>query len=310
MSKATIIWKSIGTGLVACLLIGAVVWGYRMAPTDEPCVSLEINISDQDERMYLSETELTGLLQTADLYPVGRKQDLVSLHRIEQAIRQHPMVRPAECYMTPRREVKIKLTQRVPLLLVSKADELYFIDTDRRVMPFRERVKDKLLKVTGTVSKQAAATQLADFALWLQDNSYWRNRIALLYQADENKHSNTFSKRVKLGLAPLSALEKKSFECLLVDNLNDNLNSAAAFSLIDNSELTLADWQKIDELFGLNLIDDTPDIPNSLKDLIKQREQARTDNDFAIADKIRQELEANNIIINDTPTGSIWEYKA
>ncbi|MBR0460901.1 cysteine--tRNA ligase [Candidatus Saccharibacteria bacterium] len=138
----------------------------------------------------------------------------------------------------------------------------------------------------------------------------WRNRIALLYQADENKHSNTFSKRVKLGLAPLSALEKKSFECLLVDNLNDNLNSAAAFSLIDNSELTLADWQKIDELFGLNLIDDTPDIPNSLKDLIKQREQARTDKDFAIADKIRQELEANNIIINDTPTGSIWEYKA
>ena len=160
MSKATIIWKSIGTGLVACLLIGAVVWGYRMAPTDEPCVSLEINISDQDERMYLSETELTGLLQTADLYPVGRKQDLVSLHRIEQAIRQHPMVRTAECYMTPRREVKIKLAQRVPLLLVSKADELYFIDTDRRVMPFRERVKDKVLKVTGTVSKQAAATQL------------------------------------------------------------------------------------------------------------------------------------------------------
>ena len=188
MSKATIIWKSIGTGLVACLLIGAVVWGYRMAPTDEPCVSLEINISDQDERMYLSETELTGLLQTADLYPVGRKQDLVSLHRIEQAIRQHPMVRTAECYMTPRREVKIKLTQRVPLLLVSKADELYFIDTDRRVMPFRERVKDKVLKVTGTVSKQAAATQLADFALWLQDNSYWRNRIACVQVVKPNSH--------------------------------------------------------------------------------------------------------------------------
>ena len=188
MSTATIIWKSIGTGLVACMLVGAVVWGYLMAPTDEPCASLEINISDQNERMYLSVKELTDLLQAEDLYPVGRKQDLVSLHRIEQTVLHHPMVRKAECYMTPRREVKIKLTQRVPLLLVHKADELYFIDTDRRVMPFRECVKDKVLRVSGTVSQQAAATQLADFALWLQRNTYWRDRIACVQVVKPNSH--------------------------------------------------------------------------------------------------------------------------
>ncbi len=177
MSTATIIWKSIGTGLVACLLIGAVVWGYRMAPSDDPCASLEITISDRDERMYLSEKELCDLLRADDLYPVGRKQDLVSLHRMEQTVRQHPMVRTAECYMTPRREVRIKLTQRVPLLLVQKPGELYFIDTDRKVMPYRETVKDKVLRVSGTVSAQTASTHLADFALWLRDNTYWRSRI-------------------------------------------------------------------------------------------------------------------------------------
>ncbi|MBR2997417.1 cysteine--tRNA ligase [Candidatus Saccharibacteria bacterium] len=144
----------------------------------------------------------------------------------------------------------------------------------------------------------------------------WRNRIALLYQ--DSELPNDFSSGALKGavaasqgaVRPSFTPSEKVFENSLLEHLDDNLNSAAAFSLIDNSELTLADWQKVDELFGLNLIDDTPDIPDSLKDLIRQREQARADKDFTTADKIRQELEENNIIINDSPTGPIWEYKA
>ena len=177
MSKARIIWSIIGIALTASLLLAAVVWGYRMRPTDTVCASMAFTIEDRAERQYVTEGELTGLLQAEGIYPVGRKLDIVSLHRIEQTIVAHPMVRTAECYLTPRNEVKVRLTQRVPLLRVQTPGEAYFIDTDRRVMPARAVVKDSVLLATGAVGVQMASGPLADFAEWLQDNPFWRKRV-------------------------------------------------------------------------------------------------------------------------------------
>ena len=162
---------------MALLLIAAVVFGYMMRPIDAPCASLKYIIEDQKERQYVNETELDAVLQSAELYPVGKQLNKLSLHRIEQAIVHHPMVRTAECYLTPRHEMRIRLTQRVPLLKVQTAGETYFVDTDRRVMEARNAVKDSVLIVTGTVGVQMATNQLADFALWLQRDRYWRPRV-------------------------------------------------------------------------------------------------------------------------------------
>lgn len=159
------------------MLIASVVWGYANRPTQTPCPSIEYIIEDEDERMYLTTRELDLLLQADDIYPVGRTVNIVSLHRIERAILQHPMVRTAECYITPRAEVKIRLTQRVPLLRVQTPYEAYLVDTDRRQMQARASVRDAVLPATGNVGIQMATTQLADFAKWLQEDRYWRTRI-------------------------------------------------------------------------------------------------------------------------------------
>ena len=104
-----------------------------------------------------------------------------TLHRIEKTIAQHPMVRTAQCYITPRGEMKIRITQRIPLLRVQTPIEVYFIDTDRRVMSYRESVRDKVPVVTGNVGVTQASNALADFAQWLQKDEYWRTRIHHLH---------------------------------------------------------------------------------------------------------------------------------
>ena len=182
MSNATaVIWKTIGVCLAAALLITAVVLGYRMRPTASTCPALTYIIEDQKERMYFTPSELDAMLRAENSYPVGRTLDIGLLHRIETAVRQHPMIRTAECYATPRNEVRIRITQRVPLLMVAMPNEAYFIDTDRKVMPVRASVKDKVLVVTGAVGVQMAAHSLAEFALWLQDEPYWHERIHHLH---------------------------------------------------------------------------------------------------------------------------------
>ena len=178
---AHIVWTSIGVGLMAAMLIAAVVWGYKMTPTAVPCPSLTYEITDKSERNYVTEKELDQLLKSEDVYPVGRSMDIVSLHQIETTVRRHPMVRTAECYMTPRAQVFIRLTQREPLVRVQTPIETYLIDTDRRVMQARNCVKDSVLLVTGNVGPQMASSQLADFAEWLQDNRYWASRVHHVY---------------------------------------------------------------------------------------------------------------------------------
>lgn len=177
MSTKRIIWGSIGIAVMTAMLVMAVWYGYYSRPTDKPCVALEILIEDSDKRMYLTERELTSMLQAENIYPVGKQVSAVSLHRIEHAVLRHPMVRTAECYITPRQVVRVRLTQRVPLLMVAVPGDAYFIDTDRRVMPIRASVKDKVLVATGAIGVQTAASTLADFAEWLKHEKYWSQRI-------------------------------------------------------------------------------------------------------------------------------------
>lgn len=177
MSKAQIIGKCVGIALVVLLLIGAVVAGVRMTPHKQACVSVTYVIEDAQERMYLMNGELGRLLLARNLYPVGRTLQRGDLHRIERTITEHPMVRHAECYLTPREQMYIRLTQRVPVLRVETDNLRYFIDSDRHVMPYRETIKDPVLTVRGHVSVGQAAGDLADFALWLYKDRYWRERI-------------------------------------------------------------------------------------------------------------------------------------
>ena len=93
-----------------------------------------------------------------------------------------------------------------------------------------------------------------------------------------------------------------------MNSLNDNLNSAAAFALIDNSDLSIKDWQTIDELFGLDLIKDSPDISDAQKQLIEDRKKARENKDYQKSDELRIELEKQGITVKDTKNGPIWQY--
>lgn len=178
MSPLTrILLRTLGIVLTLVLFALAIAWGYRRAGEPEACRSITYILADGDERVYVFRNELEGMLHSLDIHPVGRRVDQLSLQRIENTVRQHPMVRTAECYITPWHDVRVVITQRVPLLRVQNADGTYLIDTDRRLMQACPAVKDSVLRVTGQVEMTMAAGQLADFAFWLRDNRYWRPRI-------------------------------------------------------------------------------------------------------------------------------------
>lgn len=70
----------------------------------------------------------------------------------------------------------------------------------------------------------------------------------------------------------------------------------------------MEDWKKVDELFGLNLIQDSPDISDEAKDLINERSKAREAKDYEKSDEIRDKLAEFNVTVKDTADGPVWQY--
>ena len=68
------------------------------------------------------------------------------------------------------------------------------------------------------------------------------------------------------------------------------------------------DWRQIDELLGLRLIEETPDIDVIIYDLIKKRDVARENKDSKRNNEICDELPSHGIALNDTPNGTVWYY--
>lgn len=78
-------------------------------------------------------------------------------------------------------------------------------------------------------------------------------------------------------------------------------------TLIHSSLLVhfVAMLEAIDELLGLQLSLES-DITDEQKEMIKQRENARDQKDWATSDKIRDELLVQGILLRDTEIGTIW----
>lgn len=114
----------------------------------------------------------------------------------------------------------------------------------------------------------------------------WRNRIAK-------------ARQIEIPSADLEAI---------ISAVNDDLGSPAAFALIDNLELNFGNWQLIDELFGLNLIQDAPPLDAKCEALLAERQTARLAKDFTKSDQLRERLAEYNIAVLDTANGQLWQY--
>lgn len=120
--------------------------------------------------------------------------------------------------------------------------------------------------------------------------------------------------------------EAKIFKKCFEEYMDDDFNTAGAISEIfnyvkftninnkDDSSKEFISRLKEEILFlcdilGLKIKEKDEIDEEEINRLIKEREEARKNKDFKTADKIRDELNSMNIIIEDTPSGARWIYK-
>jgi cysteinyl-tRNA synthetase len=112
----------------------------------------------------------------------------------------------------------------------------------------------------------------------------------------------------------------------LITAMDDNFNSADALAAIfdylravnelirtneiagENAQTLLALFDEFGEIFGVSFVEKAEDeLTPELKQLIADREEARSSKNWKLADEIRDKLKAQGIVLEDGNTGTVWK---
>ncbi len=75
----------------------------------------------------------------------------------------------------------------------------------------------------------------------------------------------------------------------------------------DSAQVALAALKKYDSILGVIYFNAADGMSEEIEAMIRERDQAREARDWSTADRIREQLLTKGIILEDTPTGTIWK---
>ena len=147
-----------------------------------------------------------------------------------------------------------------------------------------------------------------DFKMWVLQGHFQGTRNFSFVDLSAAKARRLNWKNKAAQSFQLGYIKGTSVQEKILESLNENLNSPEAFSVIDTNELNFEDWKYVDKLFGLDITKDIENVPDFVKNLIEEREEARKNRDFNVADQIREQLADNNFTVKDTAEGPVWQF--
>ncbi len=154
-------------------------------------------------------------------------------------------------------------------------------------------------------------------------NSHYRNQLVFTYEAldgAEGAYKKLKSKIRQLDKTPdLHESNLDLYKWRFKEAIGNDLNTSTMLTLVYDvlKDDSLTDFSKLyliadfDSVLSLELIDDEPSISDDLAEMIhkkiEERNEAKKNKDYALADKIRDDLFDQGIRLVDTKEGTTYE---
>ncbi len=148
------------------------------------CKNLEVVVKDTLDRHFIDSKEVAVMLKNAGLSPIGKKLTEIDTKAIEDKLEENKLVKNVECYKTPGGDIKVEISQKIPILRVFSTEGNFYVDSEGGIMPVPNSVFSAYVPVaTGYIAKEFATTKLYEFALFLHENKFWDTQIEQVYVA-------------------------------------------------------------------------------------------------------------------------------
>lgn len=173
--------------ILAALIIYLIVavTKFNKPDSSQLCKRVELNIEDSAKVGFITVLEMERILKKEKIYPLGKRMDFIDSRKIETVLMKNPLIENAQCYKTAGDEVKITITQRLPVMrIMSDNGDNYFIDKKGQVLLGLNYPAD-LVVATGAISKKYARRNLVRIGKFLQTNPFWNDQIEQIH-VDKN----------------------------------------------------------------------------------------------------------------------------
>lgn len=143
---------------------------------DMTCRDVQVSIEGNVTGGFLTPADVQHILTEQNLYPVGQRLSDVNLRAIEERLEAQELIEHAEAYKTQSGNVKISISERVPVMRVMANGEDYYVDRDGRTLMNTGHVCN-LVVATGSISHDYATRVLAPVGRIIMADDFWRNQI-------------------------------------------------------------------------------------------------------------------------------------
>jgi hypothetical protein len=182
--------KKIFFVILALLLVAyfvASIFFFSDGKHEKPvCMEVEIVIKDSLEKHFLDERDIVAYLKRTNVYPLNKKGDSIKIHDIETTLLKNDIIETAEVVQTISGKIKIVISQKMPILRVFSSGGNYYVDKTGQTMPSTLGQAIYVPVASGNIDKAFAASELYEFALFLQKNDFWNDQIEQIYVRTTN----------------------------------------------------------------------------------------------------------------------------
>lgn len=119
--------------------------------------SLEVRVNQDDDLYFLDNNDIVQMLYNRGDSIVGRTKAKINVPEIERVINSHEDVANAEVCATIDGKLKIRVTQRKPIIrIINKLDDSYYIDDEGKLMLLSDKYTANVLLANGTIYESFA----------------------------------------------------------------------------------------------------------------------------------------------------------
>ncbi|SUB87984.1 Uncharacterised protein [Porphyromonas macacae] len=172
----------IGFFLLLAYLSVVVYFALRHRPSGK-CSGVDVEmISKSGQIAFMTRDDVRKELELMKFDLPGKELGTINIYEVEENLRKNPLFSNTQVYLSPvSKSLVLQIEQKSPMFIVQAGDSVYYISTDRGIIPCNPRYAVEVPLVTGHVERDYALGAVYDLIKIIKNDSYWQNFFTQVY---------------------------------------------------------------------------------------------------------------------------------